>query len=76
MSGTFFGVYTLEMTQISQLMNNQEDFKFITEREYLHDGSSRLASTGYVDDINHAGSNSNKEQLASKDIKLLFKGIN
>ena len=63
LSGQFFGVYTLEMTQINKLIENQELYKFITGRNYWHNNSNKLVSSKYVDHINHVGSNRNKDKL-------------
>merc|ERR1711954_252121 len=63
LSGQFFGVYTLEMSQIEETMNNDENYKYITGEDLTHNKTSTIKSSGYVDDINHIASNNSKEQL-------------
>ena len=57
LSGQFFGVYTLEMSQIEETMNNEESYRYITGEDITHDKTSTINSSGYVDDINHIASN-------------------
>ena len=63
MSGQFVGVYTLEMSQIEESINNEETYKYITGEEITHNKTSTINSSGYVDDINHIASNKSKDQL-------------
>ena len=63
LSGQFFGVYTLEMSQIEDSINNEEAYRYITGDDITHDKTSTINSSGYVDDINHIASNKSKDQL-------------
>ena len=64
MSGQFFGIFTIEMTQIEALLKNPQAFEYITGTQLTNDLSSDIASCGYVDDINHLISNESKDELA------------
>ena len=63
LSGQFFGVFTLEMTQIAQTLRNPEVFKFITGKKLSNNCTSKVSSCGYVNNINHITSNDNKDKL-------------
>ena len=63
LSGQFFGVFTLEMTQISRIIKDVEFFREITGNIPANNQTSDLASAGYVDDINHVACNANKDDL-------------
>ena len=54
---TLYFIFTIEMTQIAKIINNPDDYRFITRRELRHNKTSELDSCGYVDDINHIISN-------------------
>ena len=77
LSGQFFGVFTLEMTQIERPIRNNEDYKMITGQDLTHDNSSVINSAGYVDDINHIASNHDKDKLeqTAQDIYRLTKHL-
>ena len=42
LSGQFFGIYTLEMTRIDEIINNEESFKYITGRNIKHNKTSEI----------------------------------
>ena len=61
--GQFFGIFTIEMTLMKMIMKDKELFKFITGRKFSHNNTSKQESEGYVDDISHISSNTNKDEL-------------
>ena len=51
------------MTKIGEIINYEDEFKFITGKDLNHNKNSEVTSVGYIDDINHIISNKNKEEL-------------
>ena len=62
-SGTFFGIYTLEMTSIKPIIESKELTKYIMKEENKELQTTEIESSGYVDDINHLIANKSKDDL-------------
>ena len=60
---TIFGIYTIEMTLNSEMIDDEKLFKIITSRNISHMRTSMVDSVRYVDDISHL--------VAYKDKNLL-----
>ena len=73
LSGQFYGIYTIEMTQIAQILQNDQFYTYITGENLSHDKTSETNSTGYVNDINHVSNNKDIDQLekTTKDLNKL-----
>ena len=77
MSGQYFGIYTVEMTLISQIIKDDSLYQYITGELPTNNKTTKTSSTGYVDDMNHLCSNKDIDQLekATEDMNKLLNEI-
>ena len=71
-SGTFFGIYTLEMTSIKPIIESKELTTYIMKEENKELQTTEIESSGYVDDINHLIANRSKDDL-EKETQGIYK---
>ena len=53
LSSTFYTIYTLDLTERNQNMNDNDKFKSIVGRELTNNDNKEQESTGYLDNVTH-----------------------
>ena len=66
LSSTLYTLYTLDVTEIKEILNDNDTYKEIVGKDMVIEDDKDTESTGYIDDVNHVISANNKDILEIK----------